>query len=132
MADPDATAVFFEQLARRGHEPRLGHTRATVRFEVIDGVRTDRWLLHIRDGDLELTEGDGHGDGGESACLFRTDRATFDDLASGRRNPMAAALRGALELEGDARLLVRVQRLFPDAVGMPEASAARATGRRRS
>ena len=130
MADPDATAVFFEQLARRGHEPRLGRTRATVRFEVVDGERTDRWLLRIRDGDLELTEGDGGA--GESACLFRTDRATFDQLATGRRNPMAATLRGALELEGDARLLVRVQRLFPDAVGMPEASGARSTGRRRS
>ncbi len=130
MADPDATSTFFEELGQRGHEPLLEHTRATVRFEVVDGGRIDRWLLRIRDGDLELTPGD-DGDG-EPACLFRTDRATFDDLASGRRNPMAATLRGALELEGDTRLLVRVQRLFPDPVGMPETSAERATARRRS
>ena len=130
MAHPDATATFFEELARRGHEPRLGRTRVTVRFEVVDGGRTDRWLVRIRDGDIEVTQG--HGDDGEPACLFRADRATFDRLASGHGNPMAAALRGTVELEGDARLLVRVQRLFPDAAGMPETSAARAAGRRRS
>ena len=30
------------------------------------------------------------------------------------------------------RLLIRIQRLFPDSAGMPEATAGRETGKRRS
>ena len=41
------------------------------------------------------------------------DKVVFDKLAAGRLNAVAAVLRGDLEVEGDWRLLVRIQRLFP-------------------
>ena len=41
---------------------------------------------------------------------------------------MAAALRGAMVLDGDPRLLIRVQRLFPAPVGMPESTGPRSMG----
>jgi hypothetical protein len=37
----------------------------------------------------------------------------FDQLASGELNGVAAALRGEFQAEGDWRLLVLFQRLFP-------------------
>ncbi len=44
---------------------------------------------------------------------MRADKAVFDKVASGRLNAVAAVLRGDLQVEGDWRLLVRMQRLFP-------------------
>ncbi len=123
----DATADFFDGLATRGTEPTLGTTRATVLFEIVDGERTDQWLVGIRDGAIDVRRGDGKAD-----CVLRAEKAAFDRVAGGTMNAMAATLRGAIELEGDPRLLVRVQRLFPPPVGMPEATGERTVGRRRS
>ena len=65
-------------------------------------------------------------------CVITANKADFDLVASGRSNPMAAALRGAITLDGNPRLLIRVQRLFPAPVGMPESTGPRSMGKRRS
>ena len=124
---PDATTEFFEGLAERAHEPMLGKTKATIRFDIADGGRTDHWLLGIDDGALDVAQSSGEAD-----CIITADKAAFDRVATGKTNAMAAFLRGALEIGGDPRLLVRVQRLFPAPTGMPEVSGDRAVGRRRS
>jgi hypothetical protein len=123
----DATAEFFDGLSRRGHEPLLGKLRATVRFDILDGNRTTHWMLGLDDGDIDVSRADGDAD-----CVIQADKTAFDKVASGRTNAMAAYLRGALTLDGEPRLLVRVMRLFPDPVGMPEVSGDRAVGKRRS
>jgi putative sterol carrier protein len=84
-------------------------------------------MLGLDDGDLAVSRSDGDAD-----CVIQADKAAFDKVASGRTNAMAAYLRGALTLDGEPRLLVRLIRLFPDPVGMPEASGDRAVGKRRS
>ena len=123
----DATADFFDDLSKRGQEPLLGKMRATVRFDIANGDRTDRWLLAVKDGSLAVTRGDGDAD-----CVITANKADFDLVASGRRNPMAAALRGTMTMDGNPRLLIRVQRLFPAPVGMPESTGPRSMGKRRS
>ena len=123
----DATADFFDGLSHRGREPLLGNTRAVVRFEIDDAGATDEWLLAIRDGALDVRHASGEAD-----CVVRADKSAFDRIAAGQTNAMAAALRGALTLDGDPRLLVRLQRLFPAPVGMPEVAGDRAIGKRRS
>ena len=40
-----ATLEFFDDLGSRGHEPRLERVRATVRFDITDGERTDYRLV---------------------------------------------------------------------------------------
>ena len=123
----DATAEFFDGLSKRGPEPLLGKTKATVRFDIADGGRTDHWLLGIADGALDVSHADGDAD-----CIISAERTAFDRIAAGRTNAMAALLRGALSVQGDLRLIVRLQRLFPAPVGMPEVAGDRAVGRRRS
>jgi putative sterol carrier protein len=127
MGMADATAEFFDDLSRRGQEPLLGKLRATVRFDIVDGKRTDHWLLGLNDGAIDVSRSDGEAD-----CVLTSDKAAFDKVASGRTNAMAAYLRGALKVDGEPRLLVRLQRLFPAPVGMPEVSGDRAVGKRRS
>jgi putative sterol carrier protein len=110
MARPasDPTTRFFDELARRGHEPLLRKASGTIRFDVVDGRRTRRWMLTVDDGDLTVTSGNG-----DASCVLRADKAVIDKVVTGRLNAVAALLRGDLQVEGDWRLLVRMQRLFP-------------------
>ncbi len=106
MADP--TAAFFEGLAARGHEPLLGNATGTVRVDLRDGTRTERWLVAIDKGDLAVSHRNARGD-----CTIRAPKALFEDLTRGKANAMASLIRGAIEVEGDWELLGLFQRLFP-------------------
>jgi putative sterol carrier protein len=104
----DATAEFFDALAARGHEPLLEKATGTVRFDLKDGEKTDRWLVSVVKGDLAVSRQNVRAD-----CVVSGDKALFDGIASGKTNAMAAQLRGAVSVEGDPQLLVLFQRLFP-------------------
>jgi putative sterol carrier protein len=106
----DSTTTFFDELAQRGYEPALAKGSGTVRFDVVDGKRTERWLLTIDHGKLSVSHGNAGAD-----TVVRSDRRTFDRVASGRENVMAAVLRGEISIDGDTRLVVGLQRLFPRA-----------------
>ena len=121
------TVAFLEGLGGRGQEPLLGHTRAIIRFDIADTDGVDPWLVRVQDGTIEVTHA-----GGEADCVLSADLATFDKVTSGQTNALSATLRGALEISGDPRILVQVQRLFPAPVGMPAIAGDRAVGRRRS
>jgi len=121
MADP--TVEFFDELARRGHEPLFEKATGTVRFDLKDGKKTDHWLVTVAKGDLAVSRRHTRAD-----CVVTTDRALFDGVASGKTNGMAAVLRGAMTVEGDVQLLVLFLRLFP---GSKRARRRRSTTRAR-
>jgi putative sterol carrier protein len=104
----DATAVLFDELARRGHEPLLGQAVGSLRFEIVDEARTDVWLVTFDRGDVAVSREDLASD-----AVVRSQKGLFDAIAAGELNAMAAMLRGALTVEGDPELLVRFQRLLP-------------------
>jgi putative sterol carrier protein len=104
----DAIAEFFAELGRRGHEPLLENASGSARFDVTGGKRTERWLLTIDKGDLAVSRTNAAAD-----CVVRVDRTAFERAVKGKFNLMAAALRGELTIDGDPRLLVLLQRLFP-------------------
>jgi putative sterol carrier protein len=104
----DSTAEFFQGLGRRGHEPLLEKATGVVRFDLVDGKRTDRWLLTLERGDVSVSRRNARAD-----CVIRADRTLFDAMARGEVNGMAAYLRGELTLEGDQELLVLIQRVLP-------------------
>jgi putative sterol carrier protein len=104
----DATAQFFEDLRRRGHEPLLEKARGTLRVDLVNGQETERWFLSIDRGDVEVSHKLGKPD-----CTLHAAKKVFDRVARGELNAMAAVLRGAMTFEGDPEILVRFQRLFP-------------------
>jgi len=106
MADP--TTDFFRDLSGRGSEPMLRGVTATVRFDIVRGEQTDSWLIDIKDGGLDVSNGSGDAD-----CVVTVQQRLFDGIAGGTVNAMAALLRGELSVSGDAELVVVVQRLFP-------------------
>ena len=108
VAITDATTTFFRELGGRGREPLLEKATGTVRFDLVDGARTERWLVTLQKGDASVSRKNVNAD-----CVVRTTKAVFDAMVKGEVNAMAANLRGELVLEGDAELLVLIQRVLP-------------------
>jgi putative sterol carrier protein len=104
----DATTEFFKELNRRKPDPTLTGIDVTIRFDVNDDGAGRHWLVAIRDGAIEATPG-----GGEADCTIGTDRRVIEAIVEGRVNPMAALLRGHLDVGGDPDLLILVKRVFP-------------------
>jgi putative sterol carrier protein len=123
----DVTSEFFDDLGRRGHEPLLGRLSATLRFDIVHGRKTDRWLLAVSKGDLAVSRQNRKAD-----CVLRAEKGLFDRVASGEQNAMAAVLRGELVIDGDWTLLVLAQRLFPGPAASRESRPPAAPARRRS
>ena len=105
---PAGTTEFFESLRERGPEPALARTEGTMAFELQDGKRTQRWRVEIEKGRLKVSHRQGSTD-----CTVRTTQDVFDGIVRGEVNAFAAVLRGAVFIDGDPKLLVNFQRLFP-------------------
>ena len=114
---PDATAQFFANLEQNPHQPLLRHANGSLRFELSDGGKGDRWRLEIHHGDVSVGR-----KAGPSDCLVRAPKRLFDKLVTGRENALAAVLRGAVVVEGNPELLQLFQRILP---GPPRSGAPR-------
>ena len=99
---------FLAGLAARGHEPLLAKTTGRVCLELSDADAEEPRLVCIDNGHIDVVAGDIGAD-----CTLRASRETFERVATGEVNAMAAVLRGEIEIGGDWELLVRFQRLFP-------------------
>jgi putative sterol carrier protein len=104
---PDAE-TFFDDLARRGSEPLLRKVTGRVQFELVDGARTDSWLVAVDKGALTVAR-----EAAPADLTLRAEREVFDEIVAGRANATAAVLRGALACEGDLDLMLAIQRIFP-------------------
>ena len=99
---------FFDDMGRRGHEPLLERVRATVRFDITQGRRTEHRLARIDHGDIRVAMSHAPAD-----CVIIAERAVCNDVISGRTSALAELLRGAATVEGNPELMVLAQRLFP-------------------
>ncbi|MDP9261358.1 MAG: SCP2 sterol-binding domain-containing protein [Actinomycetota bacterium] len=104
----DSTAELFRELGGRGREPLLGNATGVVRFDLVDGERTERWLVTLDRGNVSVSRKNVTAD-----CIVRADKTLFDAMAVGEVNALAAYLRGELALEGNPELLVLIQRVLP-------------------
>ena len=92
---------------------------ARTRFDIVTGRKTDRWFVTVDNGDIAVTRQPSHAD-----CVHPRGQGALRQGGGGKLNAVAAVLRGDLEVEGDWRLLVRMQRLFPG----PAVLSAKASG----
>jgi len=102
------TAAFFDDLARRGHEPLLKSASGTIRFDVLDGERSEHWFVTIEAGDVDVSHSRTKAD-----AVVRLDKDTLDEMVSGQVNAMASVLRGEIVPDGDLSLVILFQRVFP-------------------
>ena len=112
MPYTDASTEFFDELGRRGYEPLLHAATGTVRVDLEQGGKTDRWFVAIDRGTVSVSRRNVRAD-----CVLRLARELFDDLARGEGNGLAAVLRGEVAVEGNLELILFFQRLFPGPAG---------------
>ena len=101
------TAEFFDELVARGHDPLLEKVNGTIRFDVKDNGRTQRWRVAITKGAIDVTRSNGPAD-----SVITVDRETLAGVISGKTNAFAATLRGKINVEGDPELVVLFQRVL--------------------
>ena len=112
--------AFFEDLGSPEYEPLLKGVSGTVRFDLVSGKKTERWLVAIGKGNLAVSRRNVAAD-----TVFRLSRTLFEAVAKGETNLFTAVLRGEIELEGDYSLVIVVRRLLRRrlAVGQPGRAA---------
>jgi hypothetical protein len=108
----DATAEFFNRLARRGSTRLLRKTSGTIRFDLQNDHGVDHWLITINNSDLQVSRQVHDAD-----CIIRADQALFDRMARGEVKPLAAWLRNEITSEGQFRMIVLLERIFPPPPG---------------
>jgi glycogen debranching enzyme len=108
----DATAEFFDGLARRGHDPRLENVGGSIRFDLAHDDRLDHWFVAIEDGDVSVSREEREAD-----CVVRIDKPVFDRLVKGETSAVAAWLRNQVKIRGRFPLLRLFERLYPGPPG---------------
>ena len=103
-----STEAFFDELAERGHEPLLEKVSGSLRFDAVDGKKTERWLVTVAKGDIRVSRQNRRAD-----AEIRLPRTLLDELVRGEANALSALLRGAVDVAGDVSLLVLFQRFLP-------------------
>ena len=104
----DPTESFFEALAGR-EEPLLRKAEGSTRFEIVDGKQTRRWVVTVEKGRIDVSRRAI----ASPDCVVRVEKRLFERIAAGKENAVAAVMRGEMTIDGDWRLLVWMQRLFP-------------------
>jgi hypothetical protein len=108
----DPVTEFFTALEQPGHLATFEGESAEVRFDVLDGKKTERWHVSIKRGDVAVSHSNGPAD-----AAVRIDRPYLEALVAGRLNAQAGYLRGLFECEGSVGALMMFQRCLPGPPG---------------
>ncbi len=100
----ESVREFFEGLESRVDASKTAGMNNSYAFDV-DGAGT--WLVAVRDGSIDVTEG-----GGEADVTIATSEDVFMGLVRGEQNPMSAYMTGKLKVKGDMGAAMKLQKLF--------------------
>ena len=98
-ASPNAVEAFFADISTRGQIAVLGATSGTIRFDVSSPSPLEYWYVTVRKGEVAVSRKNTRAD-----VVCKLDRALFEDVAEGRKQAMAAIIRGAIVVQGDLSL----------------------------
>jgi len=100
-----AAKEFFESLPGRADANKLAGVNNSYFFD-IEGE--GQWLVDVRDGGLNVTEGEGS----DPDVTITTSSDVFDDIVAGKQNPTTAYMTGKLKIKGDMGAALKLQKLF--------------------
>jgi len=115
----DVILDFFESV--HGSHPEVPDTiTGSLRFDLENGKRSECWRVTLNKGVVSSARSNASAD-----CVVHTDKATLAAIIEGRANAMAALLRGAVRVEGQALLMAYFRRLFTEPAAAHEAQRLR-------
>lgn len=95
---------FFETLESRVDPSQ---TAGMSNSYVVDVEGAGQWKVDVRDGNLEVTEGDGDAD-----VRVSVGEQDFLRLVDGKLSPMTAYMTGKVKVKGDMGALMKLQKIF--------------------
>jgi hypothetical protein len=104
----DAVEAFFAEMSTRGSVPLLRDVKGTIRFDVSSETGVRRWSVTLQKGEVSVSNRNVKAD-----AVVAVDHTLLNQIAEGRKNAMAAVLRGAMVITGDIGLVLAFQRFFP-------------------
>jgi putative sterol carrier protein len=99
-----AARDFFDSLESRADGAKLAGMNNSYLFD-IEGE--GQWLVEVRDGAINVTEGVGDAD-----ATITTGAETFDRIVAGEQNPTTAYMTGKLKIKGDMGAAMKLQKIF--------------------
>nr|MDT0663229.1 SCP2 sterol-binding domain-containing protein [Micromonospora sp. DSM 115978] len=108
----DAIESFFEGLGPRGPKRLPAKSNGSIRFDLAENGRVERWHVAIRAGEVAVSRGEKDAD-----AIVRVGRELFGQIVAGQVGVVAAAFSGALAVEGSFALLVTMKRFFASPPG---------------
>jgi putative sterol carrier protein len=99
-----AAQDFFDSLESRADPSKLTGVNNSYLFD-IEGE--GQWLVDVRDGTVNVTQG-----GGEADATISTSGETFEKIVAGEQNPTTAYMTGKLKIKGDMGAAMKLQKLF--------------------
>lgn len=106
----DRTIVgFFERLQEQVHDPRLAKMQGSIRFHLQDGAETKQWLLSVDHGHMYISKRKRLP---ADTDVF-ADSELFKQALRGETHLTPAILRGEVRIQGNWRLPLMLERLFP-------------------
>jgi putative sterol carrier protein len=112
-ANTDAIEAFFTEISTRGQIPVLGSLSGSIRFDLVgDDGDVEPWYVDLTKGEAVVSHKKGKAD-----ATVRCDKRLMEQIAKGKKNAMAAVLRGAVVPDGDLSVIIGFQRLFPGRAG---------------
>jgi putative sterol carrier protein len=99
-----AAKEFFDTLPSRADESKLAGMSNSYLFD-IEGE--GQWHVDVRDGAINVSEGDGDAD-----ATISTSAETFEQIVAGEQNPTTAYMTGKLKIKGDMGAAMKLQKLF--------------------
>jgi hypothetical protein len=111
-AAADPVTRFFTALDEPGHLATFEGESATLRLDVLDGKKAERWHVSITNGDVAVTHSASPAD-----ATVRIDRRHLEAMVTGRLNAQAGFLRGLFTCEGSVGALMMFQRCLPGPPG---------------
>jgi len=101
----DSTTAFFDGLPGRVDPGQIAGIEHSYLFDVSG---EGRWLVHVRDGAVTVTEGwDGPAD-----VTIAASAETFSRIVAGTQSPTMAYMTGKIKVDGDIGAALKLQKLF--------------------
>ena len=110
MTEP--TEQFFATLPARAPEVLRIPVGGTLRIDLSDGHRTVHWLVRMRPGMAEVSQGPEPAD-----AVWYCGVDLFDRMVTGRTQALAALFRNESTLTGNVLLFLAFRRFFPPPPG---------------
>jgi len=98
---------YFEGMPAAFQKDLAARLNATYQFD-LGGEGGGKWFVQIRDGVLEVGEGEKE----KPDVVMTAEASTYVEIAEGRANPMLAMATGKFKISGNLGLAMKLQQLF--------------------